>query len=73
MELSLVDKNVLITGSSKGIGFEIARKFHEEGCNVIINGRDKYDLEKAQLKLKGSRALCLDFGNFKETQEKIKV
>ena len=73
MELSLVDKNVLITGSSKGIGFEIARRFHEEGCNVIINGRDKYDLEKAQLKLKGSRALCLDFGNFKETQEKLKV
>jgi len=73
MELSLADKNVLITGSSKGIGFEIAKKFHEEGCNVIINGRDKYDLEKAQSKLRGSRALCLDFRNFTETQEKIKV
>ena len=73
MELSLTDKNVLITGSTRGIGFEIAKRFHEEGCNVIINGRNKYDLDKAQSKLRGSRILCLDFGNHKETEEKVKL
>lgn len=30
-------KTVLITGASRGIGRETARKFHENGYNVIIN------------------------------------
>ena len=33
-------KNVLITGSSKGIGFAIAKKFGEIGYKVILNGRN---------------------------------
>ncbi len=36
-----------ITGSSAGIGKEIARQLHELGMNVIISGRDKIRCEKA--------------------------
>jgi NAD(P)-dependent dehydrogenase (short-subunit alcohol dehydrogenase family) len=39
MNLNLKGKNVLITGSSRGIGLGIARQFSEENCNVVLNGR----------------------------------
>jgi NAD(P)-dependent dehydrogenase (short-subunit alcohol dehydrogenase family) len=39
MNLNLKGKNVLITGSSRGIGFGIAQQFSEENCNVVLNGR----------------------------------
>lgn len=39
MSLNLMGKNVLITGSSRGIGLGIAKNFYEEGCNVVLNGR----------------------------------
>ena len=38
-------KNILITGSSKGIGSFIAKKLHEDKNNqIFINGRNKKDL-----------------------------
>jgi len=39
MDLKLVNKRVLVTGSTDGIGAEIARKFAREGATVVINGR----------------------------------
>lgn len=46
MDLKLSGKTVLVTGSSRGIGKEIAKKFHDEGCIVILNGRDEKSLLK---------------------------
>lgn len=37
MEINLQDKVVVITGSSKGIGREIAYRFAAEGAKVVIN------------------------------------
>jgi 3-hydroxybutyrate dehydrogenase len=34
----LKDKNVIVTGSTSGIGLGIAKMFAKEGANVIING-----------------------------------
>ena len=34
-------KNVVITGSTRGIGLCMAREFLKSGCNVTISGRDK--------------------------------
>ncbi len=39
MDLRLHDKTALVSGSTKGIGFAIARLLAAEGASVIINGR----------------------------------
>jgi NAD(P)-dependent dehydrogenase (short-subunit alcohol dehydrogenase family) len=39
MDLGLREKTVLVTGSTAGIGFAAARRFAEEGANVVVNGR----------------------------------
>lgn len=43
----LKDKNIVITGGGKGIGFAIAKKCISEGANVIISGRNENTLKKA--------------------------
>lgn len=40
MNLNLAGKKVLVTGSSRGIGLQIARQFSDEGCKVALNGRN---------------------------------
>lgn len=42
-------KTVVITGSGTGIGQAIARKFAEEGANIVIMGRRKEPLENTKL------------------------
>jgi len=44
-----------VTGSTKGIGFAIARSFLAEGAEVIVNGRSAASTREAASKL-GSRA-----------------
>jgi NAD(P)-dependent dehydrogenase (short-subunit alcohol dehydrogenase family) len=38
---SVVGKNILITGGSRGIGYMIAKGFVSGGANVIITSRDE--------------------------------
>lgn len=47
MNLELHGKVALITGSSRGIGFAIAEALGQEGCTVVLNGRDARRLAKA--------------------------
>jgi NAD(P)-dependent dehydrogenase (short-subunit alcohol dehydrogenase family) len=44
--LRFADKTVVITGSGTGIGQAIARKFAENGANIIIMGRRKHPLDQ---------------------------
>ena len=39
MDLNLAGKKVLVTGSSRGIGLQIANGFIVEGCSVVFNSR----------------------------------
>ena len=48
----LTGKRALITGSSQGIGFAIARGLGGAGAEVIVNGRDAAKTEKAAATLR---------------------
>lgn len=41
MDLQLADKRALVTGSTSGIGAEIARMLALEGVKVVVHGRDR--------------------------------
>lgn len=45
MNLEIEERVVLVTGSSKGIGKEIASVLNDERCRVILNSRNKNNLE----------------------------
>ncbi len=47
MNLNLQGKTVLVTASSKGIGFAVASLFASEGCNVIISSTNQQNIDKA--------------------------
>jgi short-subunit dehydrogenase len=47
-------KNVLITGGSSGIGFEISRRFAQNGCNIFWVSLEKEELIAAKKSLQGA-------------------
>lgn len=44
-------KTIIITGSTKGIGFGLAKEFLKRGCNVVICGRSQVDVNNVVEKL----------------------
>ncbi|GIT91683.1 gluconate 5-dehydrogenase [Jannaschia pagri] len=59
MSLQLFDltgKRALITGSSQGIGFALARGLAAAGASVVLNGRDSAKLDAAAETLRGEGA-----------------
>lgn len=51
----LVDKNVLITGGSGGIGYAIATKFLQSGAYVIITGTNEDKLKRKTAELNSDK------------------
>lgn len=47
----LKDKIILLTGGSKGIGFECAKKYAEAGAKVVIAANDHVSLKESLLEL----------------------
>src|SRR5271168_4612442 len=52
MDLQITGKLALVSGSTAGIGFAIARALAAEGARVIVNGRTQVAVDEAVTKLK---------------------
>jgi len=72
MNLNLNDKVVLVTGSSSGLGYAIARFLIEEGANIILNGRNLVALEKAHRELGSSDYFVADLTKAEDARSLIK-
>lgn len=55
MDLKLEEKRALVTGSTAGIGFGIARALAAEGAHVIVNGRTQARVDAAIGKLREAK------------------
>lgn len=79
MKLNLEGKLAVVTGSSAGIGRSIAAMLHENGANVVLNGRSIEKLKKIQdeLSQKGSKnsvqAIEADLGTAEGCEKFIKA
>jgi NAD(P)-dependent dehydrogenase (short-subunit alcohol dehydrogenase family) len=47
MHIDLSDKTALVTGSTSGIGFAIAKGLAASGAEVVVNGRSQTSVDKA--------------------------
>ena len=52
MDLNLQGKLALVSGSTAGIGFAIARTLAQEGARVIVNGRSRSSVDDVVAQLK---------------------
>jgi NAD(P)-dependent dehydrogenase (short-subunit alcohol dehydrogenase family) len=53
MQIDLKGKTALVTGSTEGIGYAIARQLARAGADVVVNGRSEEKTVKAAERLKG--------------------
>ena len=60
-EVDLAGQVALITGSTSGLGLQMARELAGQGCRVVICGRDEDKLERAgeQLSSQGAAVLAV--------------
>ncbi|MFI6599305.1 SDR family NAD(P)-dependent oxidoreductase [Nonomuraea sp. NPDC050536] len=61
--MSSRNSTVIVTGSSSGMGLDIARAFLERGANIVLNGRDPDRLAKAAALLGSSERLAAVAGD----------
>ena len=56
-------ERVIVTGAGSGIGFDVARRFLDEGSRLVINGRDPEKLERARRALDGGSRVATVAGH----------
>ncbi len=77
MDLKLSGKNILITGSTRGIGYATSKLLLKEGAHVYINGRKKETVleavENLKLAIPGAQVspFVVDFNELSEIENKL--
>ena len=61
MNFNFKNKNILVCGSTYGIGFDIAKKFYESKANVIFTGRTRKRINEIKIKYKKSNVIECDY------------
>ncbi|MCB1922464.1 MAG: SDR family oxidoreductase [Gammaproteobacteria bacterium] len=59
-------QTVIVTGSSSGIGLDVARSFLEDGANVVLNGRNAHKLAAVAAELGEPRRVAAVAGGIGE-------
>jgi NAD(P)-dependent dehydrogenase (short-subunit alcohol dehydrogenase family) len=78
MNLQLENKLALVTGSTAGIGFAIAKALAAEGARVVVNGRTEARVAEAIASIRAGipsarlEALALDLSKARDATETIK-
>lgn len=70
--MKLSGKVVIVTGGSRGIGFDTARILSENGAKVVITAKDKSRLYQAEKKIENCTSFPADIRNEREVAEVIK-
>ena len=73
--MELTNKTVFITGSSRGIGWGIAKAFAQAGANIVLNGRKEIPAEKiAEIEAFNVKciSICGDISSFEDAGHMIK-
>lgn len=65
------DKNVLVTGATKGIGKSIAKLLAVQGYNVYIAARTKEDLQKTAQEIGAKGRFCADLEKSEDCKKLI--
>jgi NAD(P)-dependent dehydrogenase (short-subunit alcohol dehydrogenase family) len=79
MDLQLVGKRAVVTGSTAGIGFAIAEALAKEGCFVVVNGRTDQRVSAAVKKLQASvsrgkfEGIAADVGTAEGTEKLVRL
>jgi NAD(P)-dependent dehydrogenase (short-subunit alcohol dehydrogenase family) len=75
--MSLANKVVLITGAGTGIGADAARRFHDAGSFVVLNGRRQAVLERTASEIDSSgqtvAVVAGDIGDFTTSKRMVDI
>jgi NAD(P)-dependent dehydrogenase (short-subunit alcohol dehydrogenase family) len=66
--MRLAGKSAVITGSTKGIGFGIARAFAREGARVVVNARNAGDCAAVAKEVSGAIPIAADLSRSDEVR-----
>jgi dihydroanticapsin dehydrogenase len=69
--LNLAGKVAIITGGSRGIGFEIAKTFSQNGATVIITSKNSQQLQNAADKLANTISISADIRKEEEVKNVV--
>lgn len=64
MNIDVVRKTAIVTGSTEGIGFAVARGLKTAGATVVINGRTRSNVDASLARTPGTaRGFAVDLGS----------